>query len=393
MHPKNLRDAVELIRNLGEGEDKILAYINPIEAHLLHHHFGSSTNPYTGLPQFGGIWDSIKNFFSNTLPHALEHIPLIGGAVSMIDDAVHHKSTKEILGDFGTHIGGVFTESPVEAVKAAINAGKNHEGIGKILESFAKGSLSPVLDTVKTAAPLVGSTIGTIIGGPGFGTSVGGALGTALGTGAGILENAMGPAIPPDPAQQQQAAYEQQLSPYKQAYAQQAAPVQQQIDQQQGSLSNLASNMDIGTFQSMFGAPQQPPSYYSQPQQGYADGGSVSSEYNENPASQEFQDWFAGQNPSMGTGQLRQLFGQMMQQKGLLPSQDNFSQYGPPSFEQATGIPESYSDYEQMQQQLSEQQQVPQQEQIVQQPMYLPPAYRRGGIANLRDTVEMMVYR
>ena len=48
----NARMANQL-RQFGEGEDKILAHINPLEAKLLNDLFGSDLNPVTGLPQFG----------------------------------------------------------------------------------------------------------------------------------------------------------------------------------------------------------------------------------------------------------------------------------------------------------------------------------------------------
>ena len=52
---KPYHSLAEIIRQQGEGEDTILAHINPIEAAVLKSMGGSGTiNPKTGLPQFGG---------------------------------------------------------------------------------------------------------------------------------------------------------------------------------------------------------------------------------------------------------------------------------------------------------------------------------------------------
>lgn len=48
-----LRHLAQQLQSHGEGEDEILAFINPEEAHELHQKFGSDINPHTGLPQFG----------------------------------------------------------------------------------------------------------------------------------------------------------------------------------------------------------------------------------------------------------------------------------------------------------------------------------------------------
>jgi len=41
------------LQSHGEGDDTILAHINPEEYHYLEKNFGRDTNPHTGLPQFG----------------------------------------------------------------------------------------------------------------------------------------------------------------------------------------------------------------------------------------------------------------------------------------------------------------------------------------------------
>lgn len=57
----SLGHIAEHLRQQGEDEDEILAYINPEEAHELHERFGSDINPHTGLPQFG-LFKKLKKF-------------------------------------------------------------------------------------------------------------------------------------------------------------------------------------------------------------------------------------------------------------------------------------------------------------------------------------------
>lgn len=54
MNNSPLESIAEQLRAKGEGEDKVLAHIHPLEADLLEEMFGSSgINPETGLPQYG----------------------------------------------------------------------------------------------------------------------------------------------------------------------------------------------------------------------------------------------------------------------------------------------------------------------------------------------------
>lgn len=76
----------EMIRQQGEGEDTILAHINPREAQALDIMNGSSINPVTGLPQFGLLTNPKKWFKSVVGPAAgvvLGNmlLPGIGGVV------------------------------------------------------------------------------------------------------------------------------------------------------------------------------------------------------------------------------------------------------------------------------------------------------------------------
>ena len=64
---KPYHSLAEIIRQQGEGEDTILAHINPIEAAVLKSMGGSGTiNPKTGLPQFG-LFSNPKKWFKSVV--------------------------------------------------------------------------------------------------------------------------------------------------------------------------------------------------------------------------------------------------------------------------------------------------------------------------------------
>lgn len=76
----------EMIRQQGEGEDTILAHINPIEAEMLRVMNGGTVNPVTGLPQFG-LFSNPKKWFKSVAGPAVGTIlgnmilPGIGGVI------------------------------------------------------------------------------------------------------------------------------------------------------------------------------------------------------------------------------------------------------------------------------------------------------------------------
>jgi hypothetical protein len=74
VHPRNLSEMAELIREEGDEDDSILAHINPEEAEELSYSHGMDINPLTGLPQFGRA----KRFFKRLGRKA---IPFIGAAI------------------------------------------------------------------------------------------------------------------------------------------------------------------------------------------------------------------------------------------------------------------------------------------------------------------------
>lgn len=142
----------EMIRQQGEGEDTVLAHINPIEAEMLDVMNGSTVNPVTGLPQFGK-W----NFWKNPI-----------------------KATKKWAKKGG--VGNLLTYGPLGAL-----------GIEMLPKKANKWVTS---GTNKYVLPAAASILGNTIL-PGLGGVIGGSLGGAAGgahkgrAGEGAMRGAM----------------------------------------------------------------------------------------------------------------------------------------------------------------------------------------------------------
>lgn len=76
----------EMIRQQGEGDDTVLAHINPVEAEMLRVMNGGKINPVTGLPQFG-LFSNPKKWFKSVVGPAAGVVlgnmllPGIGGVI------------------------------------------------------------------------------------------------------------------------------------------------------------------------------------------------------------------------------------------------------------------------------------------------------------------------
>ena len=120
----------EMIRKQGNGEDTILAHINPLEAHILKSLGGSGTiNKKTGLPQFG-LFSNPGKWLKGSL----------GGATGAILGNI-------ILPGIGGVIGGALggaAGSKVRGRKDYLQAGIRGAGMGAMLPSGASalGSLT-----------------------------------------------------------------------------------------------------------------------------------------------------------------------------------------------------------------------------------------------------------
>jgi hypothetical protein len=156
----------EMIRQQGEGEDTVLAHINPIEAEMLKVMNGGKINPVTGLPQFGLLSNPKKWFKSVAGPAA--------GAIL----------GNMILPGIGGVIGGAFGGAAGSMVRGRNDMGQS------MLRGGAMGAMLP------TAASLAGSGASSL-GAKGLGASLSnyGAQNAVLPSiGLGSLGNSIGSA-------------------------------------------------------------------------------------------------------------------------------------------------------------------------------------------------------
>lgn len=173
----------------GHGQDKILAHINPQEAALLAKMFGGTTNPHTGLPQFGWLqdWGSdfsmkhlnpfiefrdphksfqqhlTKGMQSTVGPIALDFVPVVGGALSAGERAwLTHESKNPASSNYkapsnsaGAEVAqGVATQAAVNGITGS-SSGSSSAGMGMLggLGSlFGGGSSSSSGGSAQTAA-------------------------------------------------------------------------------------------------------------------------------------------------------------------------------------------------------------------------------------------------
>lgn len=131
----------EMIRQQGEGEDTVLAHINPIEAEMLKVMNGGKINPVTGLPQFG-LFSNPKKWFKS----------VAGPAAGVILGNM-------ILPGIGGVIGGAFGGAAGCMVRGRNDMGQS------MLRGGAMGAMLP------TAASLAGSGASSM-GAKGLGASL-----------------------------------------------------------------------------------------------------------------------------------------------------------------------------------------------------------------------------
>ncbi|MCP4264862.1 MAG: hypothetical protein GY777_04680 [Candidatus Brocadiaceae bacterium] len=156
----------EMIRQQGEGEDTVLAHINPVEAEMLRVMNGGKINPVTGLPQFG-LLSNPKKWFKS----------VVGPAAGVVLGNM-------LLPGIGGVIGGAMGGGLGSMVR-----GRNDMGQA-MLRGGAMGAMVP------TAASLAGSAIGAEgLGGLGATLSNYGAQNAILPSiGLGSLGNSIGSA-------------------------------------------------------------------------------------------------------------------------------------------------------------------------------------------------------
>lgn len=125
-----LGDLAEKLRSQGEGEDTILAHINPSEAKMLHRKFGSDINPETGLPQFGWAKKVFRNKFSR------KFIPI---AASIIGNMMGGPMGGTIGGAIGK---GITSKNPLKGgLKGGIYAAAANYGIPAAARMFGMNEI------------------------------------------------------------------------------------------------------------------------------------------------------------------------------------------------------------------------------------------------------------
>jgi hypothetical protein len=132
----NIHDVAERLHSHAEGDDKVLAHINPREAEELSYSQGQSFNEETGLPQFGGVSNLFRKIRKNKFLR--KALPLVGSVVG-----------SAIAGPSGALMGGALMKSmahknPLKgAAQGAIMGG-------------AYGALAPIVGNAMGISPTSG---------------------------------------------------------------------------------------------------------------------------------------------------------------------------------------------------------------------------------------------
>jgi hypothetical protein len=158
----SLKGAAESVKAAGRNGDTMLAHINPFEAAMLKRMGGSgTTNPETGLPEFG--------WFSSTFGQILKVGATIV-ATAVLTPFVGPIAAGAIVGGVSGLLSG---QKPADALKSALiggaisGVGAGLSGSGSFTENaFAGGSL---FGTGPAASPLLDAMKGTSVGNSLFG--------------------------------------------------------------------------------------------------------------------------------------------------------------------------------------------------------------------------------
>lgn len=164
-----LTGAARRLRAQGRGGDTVLAHINPKEAAMLKGMGASgTTNPSTGLPEYGWSWKSI---ISTVLPIAIDY--LAPGLGSTIGEGFG------LSGTAANVLGSSLVGAGLGAGTAALTGGKIGTGA---LTGGAMGALSG------GAGEWLGQGVGNLVGQKNLSPTVASALGgTLIGGGLGAL--------------------------------------------------------------------------------------------------------------------------------------------------------------------------------------------------------------
>ena len=150
----------EMIRKQGQGEDTILAHINPLEAMMLQQMGGSGTiNPVTGLPQFGFFnkpWKAMKSILGGAGGAILGNMILpgvggvIGGALGQAgQNAIRGKSVG--AGALKGALGGAMLPGAASALGAGAS-GLGMNSTGNFLSNYGnQNALLPSLSFAQSS--------------------------------------------------------------------------------------------------------------------------------------------------------------------------------------------------------------------------------------------------
>jgi hypothetical protein len=179
MKSGGLADAAKALQSRGRHGDTVLAHINPQEAQMLRQAGGlGTTNPYTGLPEYGffrSVWKAV------TAP-VKEVVKPVKEVVNVVKDVA-----KSDIGRIALTIGATMALGPVAAGFGIGTAG-TAAIVGGGMSALSGGNLQDVLKGA--AMGYIGGTVAPSISSymPGAAGSVlnQGFTGAALGTGFGL---------------------------------------------------------------------------------------------------------------------------------------------------------------------------------------------------------------
>lgn len=165
----------EMIRQQGEGEDKILAHINPREAHILSLMSGGSINPKTGLPQFG-LFDNPKKWLKSSiggLGGAILGNMILPGIGGMIGGGLGNAAGSALRGrkDYlEAGLRGVGMGAVLPTVSSLAGSGLSSLGFGNVGNQLSNyGATNAILPSVDK---LAGTNLASMITGTGGGNMI-----------------------------------------------------------------------------------------------------------------------------------------------------------------------------------------------------------------------------
>lgn len=115
----SIKTSAKKVASLGDGNDKILAHINPEEAMMLSKMFGHDINQHTGLPQFGNVFrkaeksvrkvvKKVAKSAEKTVKEVIRH-PLKNGLPFLVQMGANLAGIPSMFGTLGAGAAGAFS--------------------------------------------------------------------------------------------------------------------------------------------------------------------------------------------------------------------------------------------------------------------------------------------